>query len=340
MSRSSWFESETPLDHDMVVDDNGVIHVVVGNEHPLDTLHVYPKYEPTLEKTLWCNRITCYRRIPSYYEVLHIYSKSKKLVREYYDPKYGTSIIGLKTTSIRKVFHAWERLKKIITSPKSYLETVLVELVDDLRGIGIPTISLGVTGSILIGIHNDRVSDIDLVVYGEAEALRAVEALEAVLEPLSGKYLHEWVENHSRAYSLPRELVEKYYAVWRRGLYKGRVTSIIYVNPQVRIDNYYSEIHYYLGPARLIVNVEPYQVSSLFYPSRARARVVEVEHGKRVNDDIIIISYESLYSKPLFQGGRMIVEGALYNVKGVDEYIELLVGVREHRGFIRILKPL
>lgn len=340
MSRSPWLKGEAPLDHDMVVDHNGVIHVVVGSRHPPGTLYVYPKYEPTLEKTLWCNHITCYRRIPLYYEVLHIYSKSRGLVGEYYDPKYGTSIIGLKTTSIRRILYAREKLKKIIASPKSYLETLLVELVDDIRSIGISTTSLGVTGSILAGIHNDHVSDIDLIVYGEAEALRAVEALEAILEPLSGRYLHEWIENHSRAYNLPRELVEKYYAVWRRGLYKDRIVSITYVNPQAGVDNYYSEIYYYLGPARIIVDVEPHQALSLFYPSMTRARVVEVEHGEEVGGEVVIVSYESLYSKPLFQGGRIVVEGALYHVKGINEHVELLVGVREHRGFIRVLEHL
>jgi len=339
MPGSSWLQSETPLDHDLLVDRNGNIHVVVGNNHPPGMVYAYPKYVPTNKKTPWCNHITCYERIPLHYEVMHIYLRARGLVEESYDPKYGTNIIGLKRTDIVRTLNARRRLRDLIASPKTLLEILLVELVDELRSLGIRLSDVGVTGSILAGIHNDEISDIDLVIYGEDNTLRMLEVVSSVLKPLTGTYMSEWVKNHSKAYKLPREIVEKYYAIWRRGLYKNRVVSLIYVDDKSisELYNYYSEIYYYLGALRAIVEVDPHQITSLYYPLKTRARVVSIEKGLRISDELVIVSYESLYSKPLYLGGKLLVEGALYKVKGPHERLELLIGVREHRGFIKPL---
>ncbi len=95
-----------------------------------------------------------------------------------------------------------------------------------------------------------------------------------------------------------------------------------------------------MGPTRLIVQVEPSQPTSVLYPSKARAIVVSVEKGAKITEgtETIIVSYESLYTKPLFHGGRLLVEGALYHVKGLKNRYEVLVGVVEHRGFIVTLE--
>lgn len=339
MSRSPWLQGETPLDHDLLVNRNGNIYVVVGNNHPPNVVYAYPKYVPTNRKTLWCNRITCYERIPLHYEVMHIYLRARGLVEEFYDPKYNTNIIGLKKTDIARILYARERIRELLASPKTPLEILLVELVDELRSLGIRLSDIGVTGSILAGIHNDEISDIDLVVYGEDSTLGMLEAASLVLKPLTGTYMSEWVENHSRAYRLPREIVRKYYAVWRRGLYKNRVVSLIYVDDKSTNEsyNYYSEIYYRLGTLRAVVEVYPHQVTSLYYPLKAKARIISIEKGLKIGNELVVVSYESLYSKPLYLGGKLLVEGALYKVKGLHERLELLIGVREHRGFIKPL---
>ncbi len=336
MPRSPRIQSQTPIDHDMIVSKDGVIYVVVGNNHPPGFTYAYPKYKPTTRKTPWCNRITCYERIPLQYEVLHIYHRSMGLVDIYHDPKYSSRIIGLKNSRIKHILNAKARLKEIISSPKTILETILVELVDEIRSLGVNTSSLGITGSILANIHNDKLSDIDLVVYGKENALRIIEDCKNILKPLRGKLLEEWIRNHSKAYNLPKDIIEKYYTLWRRGIYQDRVVSIVYVDDEAENNNYFSEIYYYLGPSKLVVLVEPGQVESVFYPSRAKALVLDVEKGYRIDkgSEVTIVSYESLYSKPLFSGGKLLVEGALYMVKGSKERYELLVGVAEHRGFI------
>ncbi len=335
MPRSPRIQSQTPIDHDMIVSKDGVIYVVVGNNHPQDFIYAYPKYKPVNKLTPWCNIITCYERIPSYYEALHIYNKSINLVEEYNDPKYSTKIIGLKRNNITKILSAKKRLWEIISSPKTQLEILLLDLIDNIISIGIHTESLGITGSLLAKIHNDKLSDIDLVVYGIDNAIKMVESWNNILKPLKGKHLEEWIINHSKAYNLPPSIVSKYYAGWRRGLFKNRIVSLIYVNPNDIEHKYPSKIYRYQGPVRITAYVEPKQSTSIIYPAKVQAKVVEVHRGPTSIKglEVTILSYEALYSKPLYLGGKLLVEGALYFEVDNGGY-EILVGVKEHRGFI------
>ncbi|MEM3949021.1 MAG: hypothetical protein QXM76_05450, partial [Zestosphaera sp.] len=48
------------LDHDLVVDVEDNIYVVVGNRHPPGLITAYVKYAPTSNPTLWRGRFTYY----------------------------------------------------------------------------------------------------------------------------------------------------------------------------------------------------------------------------------------------------------------------------------------
>ncbi len=337
MPGSTWLHSAHPRDHDLVEDRDHVIYVVVGNEHPIDSILGYPKYIPVREKTPWKRRNKYFLRLPTCYEVSHIYEKAMVKPSQVYDPRYGTMVLGVKKTNVIKHYRPDERLREIVSSPKDALEANVVGIVYQLNRLGIPTRSLGVTGSILLGIHSIEVSDIDLIVYGCREAFNLIEALEkeplTMIKPLNGETFSKWVKCHSKAYGLPEKLVKKYYAVWRRLIYCGREVSITYVDPQPQ-EWYYSRVYTYLGPAKIIAYVEPWQCRSVYYPSRTLATIERIDRGPRIiSREIEIVSYESLYTKPLVYGGRLVVEGALYR-SSFGEY-RLLIGVREHRGYIK-----
>ncbi len=339
MPGSTWLHSTYPRDHDLVEDRDHVIYVVVGNEHPIDSILGYPKYIPVEEKTPWKRRNRYLLRLPTCYEVNHIYEEAMVKPSQVYDPRYGTMVLGVKKNNVIKHYRPDERLREIISSPKDPLETDVVGIIYQLNRLGVPARSLGVTGSILLGIHNLEISDIDLVIYGCREAFNLVEALEkeppAQVKPLTSEAFYKWVECHSKAYRLPENLVREYYAVWRRLVYRGREVSLIYVDPKPR-EWYYSRVYTYLGPAKIIVHVEPWQCGSIYYPSKTLATIERIEKGPRITSrEIEIVSYESLYTKPLVYGGRLIVEGALY--KDTWGTNQVLVGVREHRGYIKPL---
>ncbi len=339
MSRSPWIENTYPRDHDLVEDKNHIIYVVVGNEHPIDSILGYPKYIPVEEKTPWKRRTKYFLRLPTCYEVNHIYEKAAITPSQVYDPKYGVMVLGVKKTNIIRHYKPHEKLEEILSSPRDNLEADVVGIIYQLNKLGIPTRSLGVTGSILLGIHNIEFSDIDLVVYGCREAFNLVENLEGsknrLLEPLRGEALSKWVKCHSRAYRLPENIVKEYYAIWRRLVYRRREVSLVYVDPEPR-EWYYSRVYTYLGPAKIIVYVEPWQCRSIYYPSTTTALIEKIVKGPEIpSRELEIVSYESLYTKPLVYGGRLVVEGALYK-SSFGEY-RLLVGVREHRGYIKLL---
>lgn len=336
MPGSLWIHGANPRDHDLVEDKDHVIYVVVGNEHPMDSILGYPKYIPVKKRTPWRRRNQYFLRIPTCYEVNHIYEKAVTRSNQVFDPKYGAMVLGVKRKNVIKYYEPHRRLMEILASPKDILEADVVEIIYHLNRLGLPTKSLGITGSVLLGIHNSDISDIDLIVYGCREAFNLIENLEKrksiPFKPLTGKMFSNWIKCHSISYGLPKSLVKEYYAIWRRLTYYEREVSLIYVDPQPQ-EWYYRQVYTYLGPAKVRVYVEPWQCKSIYYPSKTLATVEEVLKGPTIPiREVEIVSYESLYTKPLVYGGELIVEGALYR-DTMDEY-RLLVGVREHRGYI------
>ncbi len=337
MSRSAWIHGANPRDHDLVEDKDHVIYAVVGNEHPIDSILGYPKYVPVKEKTPWRRRNQYFLRLPTCYEVNHVYERARIRPSQIYDPRYGATVLGVKRRNIIKHYEPHKRLIEILASPKDSLEADVVGIVYQLNRLGVSTQSLGVTGSILLGMHNVEVSDIDLIVYGCHEAFNLIENLgkeeNTPFKPLTSEAFSKWVKCHSKTYGLPESLVKEYYAVWRRLIYRGREVSLIYVDPRPQ-EWYYGRVYTYLGPAKIIVYVEPWQCKSVYYPSRTHATIEGIDKGPGITSrEIEIVSYESLYTKPLVYGGRLVVEGALYR-SSFGEY-QLLVGVREHRGYVK-----
>jgi len=222
------------LDHHMVVDKEDVVYVVVGNEHPPGMVLAYPKYKPTYTRTLWCGKRGCYKRLLREYSVEEVVRVAEKIMR--YDPVYGGVLNPyLPISQVKKVLDPRERLRKLFTKTEDYLELEALEAaltISECSGVNIEKI--GLTGSLLLAVHNIRVSDIDLVVYGCRESLNVVETLNEggcdFISPLKLSSLSEWLSNYPGNYNEAIQAVT-YYRKWRRFQYRGREVSLIYVNP-------------------------------------------------------------------------------------------------------------
>lgn len=133
---------------------------------------------------------------------------------------------------VRKYYLPEQRLQEILDAPRDPLEEEVRAFVYEIIACtGIRGEDLGVTGSILLGIHNPGFSDIDLLVYGLENALKVRAALKegrsARIGPVTGEALEEWCASVVKHFPLSYEEA-RYFAGrrWNYGFFKGRYFSI------------------------------------------------------------------------------------------------------------------
>lgn len=305
--------------------------VVVGCMHSYSLVVGYVKYCPSSNKTLWCESSGCYERVVREYHASIVRSSTPWMS---YSPCYDSVIPVIPVSEIVKIYNPLDRVKEVMSKPRDPLEIHALELIKELLLItGIREI--GITGSILVGIHNPRYSDIDLIVYGFRDAVKVVEAITEnpdLFRTFNDARLREWVLRVSRVTGLPLHVPAKLYRAWRRGLYRDREYSIAYSSDiEKSLDNCSSWKT--LGVLGARVLLEP-TVYALDYPSRGYIAKWIYEKGVEPRGDpSYILSFESLYTPLFYEGGWARVKGLLQHNPLTGEY-RILVGVYEEKTYV------
>jgi len=168
-----------------VESSNGLLFAVKGLVHPPDAVVAYLRYAPDPEGER--NRgETRYRRF-------YHFKQQEELLRKecpaclFWDPVFGAWLQGVPKDRIRLVYDPSWKLAELRRSEfLDELEERVVEfaaLISE-RG-GVPESSVGVSGSVLVGLHSPA-SDVDLVVYGTQHCRGIHTALQELLdEPTS-----------------------------------------------------------------------------------------------------------------------------------------------------------
>jgi predicted nucleotidyltransferase len=101
----------------------------------------------------------------------------------YYSPALDAHLHGVPLTDIYRHHRPRRRLREVLTAvERDPLENVLVGLLEKFAAAGLPPDSLGVTGSLLLGVQKAG-SDIDLVVYGR----KPFSIARRIIERLTGR---------------------------------------------------------------------------------------------------------------------------------------------------------
>jgi len=338
-------------DRDYFEDVNGFIFSVIGNVHPTDRVISYLKYVPSdIKGSIWRKGDVIYKRILKYYSASYventIHDFLKKHTPDYvvYDEVLGLEMIEVPHNSVSKHYIPEERIKEILLNPKDELEKLLADLVNIiLSHTGISKGSCGVTGSILLKIHNVEKSDIDLTIYGIKNSRRVRHFLYEILNNsdlgfsrLYGDILDDYARRLSLIHPLTFEEAKRYYLeIWNRGLYKGRFFSIHPVLTEDEIPERYGDrIFRSMGLIKIKARIID-DTYSMFMPAIYYIDDVEVVSGPKVDDIIEICSYEGLYSDIAHKDDEIIAYGKLEKVldkKRGKEYYRVLIGSFEAGG--------
>ena len=322
------------LDKYYLKDIFGNIHVVIGNRHPISGYISYVKYIPTNKKSIWYKNGIYYQRMVKQYlpEEVH-----KSYIYKIPDPWSDSLIPFTPKSIINEIYNPIKKLHEIICKPQDILEEEVLDLAKWIRSqANIPWNCIGVTGSILPGIHNPLISDIDLVVYGSICGWKVIEALnyeDKVVKRFNSSRLLEWSNRLSKRYGISIRHVIALYRLWRRGiLYTGREFSIAYSGDKPK--SFCGDKWLTIGFGRIKAYVIP-SLHSLDYPIESHIEKYNViEQTVTRNVDIsIALSYETFFMPALIEEGWRIIDGIIqYNpYQGIGR---IVVGVKERLGYI------
>jgi len=150
----------------------GLIFTVKGLVHPSHRLIAYLRFMPDPEGDRKRGSVF-YRRVYRFEEQREILQRRFPIYIGY-DPVFGFEVQGVPRQYAQKIYDPCFRLAEILEKgAKDPLEENALAFANLLKvAAGVPMSSLGVSGSVLVGLHRAG-SDIDLAVYGDGES-RAV----------------------------------------------------------------------------------------------------------------------------------------------------------------------
>ena len=296
------------MDRDLVIDSEGRIYTVVGNSHPAGYVYAYLKYIPG-EGGPWRG----YRRVLRSYGIRNVLALDQEYVL---DPRYGVTFPALRRSMIRKHLLPEDKAFQILRRPEDELEERAAQI---LSVIG--STEVGITGSLLVGIHHS-LSDVDVLVYGCKRALEVMEGFNGFEED------REWLSEGRLTYGIddPTPL----YSKSRRGKFNGVKYSVNFVsytpyNPPGLCEK--------KGEQVVRTWIQGGDCRSLFNPAIVDLYQVKVLGGAKVKPEVLV-TFEGVYSTLLFRGGEFQVKGMAMEC---DSENIMVLGDREVGGWIKVL---
>jgi predicted nucleotidyltransferase len=316
-----------PKDRDFLRTQEGMFFCVTGYLHPPDRYTAYLKYSPVREGK-WRDAETAYRREMPYYHVRNVQATLGYLEAHYPHYVHYCPVRDIRFSMVphRYVTHYYvpeERLQEIIVGPEDSLEEEVKALVGYLEEVaGIPSKGLGITGSILTGLHNPAFSDIDLLVYGAANAFSLRDQIREdrvpLFRPPGPAHVEAWCERIGERFRLSlEEAMALARRRWNYGFFGRRYVSIHATRTDDEITEVYGDrIYSSQGPAEIEAVISDSQ-ESLFLPAVYRVQDVRVLGGgptaRQVSE---IVAYEGLYCDVADAGEAVRAYGKLESVNG------------------------
>jgi len=163
----------------------GLIFTIKGLVHPPHRLIAYLRFMPDAEGDRKRGSIV-YRRVYRFEEQWEIL-QSRFPIYIAYDPIFGLKVQGVPEQYAQRIYDPCFRLAEILEKgAKDPLEENSLAFANLLKGAaGVPMSSLGVSGSVLVGLHRPG-SDVDLAVYGDRESRAVHGALWRLLDSGQG----------------------------------------------------------------------------------------------------------------------------------------------------------
>ncbi len=335
-------------DRDFLQTNEGLFFCVVGPLHPLERIISYIKYVPS-KSGLWGREEKKFSRILQEYTIPNLLKTFSYLEFNYphylfYSPVDKITLAAVPRRNIKEHFKPEKKLAHLRQA--SQLDSLQQKLVRFARFLeetsGVSEESFGVTGSLLLNIHQPNFSDLDVTIYGVKNSWLLRKSLienrnsTMPMKRLEGKTLKEWCIKKARQYPLsPMEASRIYERKWNLGVFEDTWVSIHPVKLDSEVTKEYGKETYNPCGQVTIRAIVRDNIDSLFLPSVYELEEVNILKGPHLGKVTKLVSYESLYDS-LAEGGETIqAKGKLEQVmeKGTgQEYYRVLIGSPGGKG--------
>jgi predicted nucleotidyltransferase len=263
----------------------------------------------------------------------------------YHSPVDNITITAVPRQNIEVHFMPEQKLAQLRSA--SQLDSLQDKLIRFTRFLeetsGVPSESFGVTGSLLLNIHQPAFSDLDVTVSGIKNSwtlrnfITEGSLSETSTRRLDGESLEAWCAKKAKQYPLtPEEALAIYERKWNLGFFEDTWYSIHPVKLESEVTERYGQKTYYPCDQVTIRAVVWDNTDSLFLPAVYHLKDVEVLEGSPLGQIKEVVSYESLYDSLAENGETIVAKGKLERV--VDskttnsKYYRVLVGSPEGKG--------
>jgi uncharacterized protein len=251
-------------------------------------------------------------------------------------------MMGVPLEKVEKILRPSERLKEIINdpTPDKILQKVIkiAETFHELTDI--PYHHLGISGSILPGLYDPIVSDIDFVVYGLDNHRKAMDAFSIIkydenspLKAIKENYWIKLYEKRVKDSSLSYEEF-KWYEERKnnRGTVDGTLFDILATRDWIEIQGSFGEETYQpIGTVELEATVSN-ALAAFDNPAIYQVEDVKILEGQQFAPSEVA-SYTHTYAGQAIEGERIIAKGKLEKVSGRNTNYRLMIGTtRESIG--------
>lgn len=306
----------------LALDKEYNIYVVIGMPPLPGTVYAYLKYRLCSIDTPWRQRITglrfC-RRIRVYTPRTIVHSTPRLVL----DPRFNVNVPILGLDEIYVLIDPRKSLIDMINHPTNQMQYKLVNIVNEILSSGVRLNDLGITGSIPLGIAHPR-SDIDLLSYGERQAVLLYEWMKGKKRYISKETLQSFIERYK-----PDEKTISLLLSTRTRIKLGNAEVSI-IMAQDTLWGPGKRIACGIDPEKIVVvnqhrkrvrlHIESRQPNALTYPPC----VVSM-------DGDTVLSFDHLLSTILYEGG--IYDAHVIEVQTNEGNRIFLLGVRERTRF-------
>lgn len=337
---------EMYLDRDFLKTPEGFLFCVVGCVHPRDRALAYLKYVPSKEGQ-WASKDGRYRRTMQAYTMPALLGSIENLRLHFPQYVFNSKVMGIQMSAVPRKhitvhYSPSTKLGQLSRSKsRDRLEDRVVRLVRKLsEASGIEKESFGITGSVLLGIHSQEFSDMDIVVYGHSNAQSAQKVLQTFLssedpliKPLRDRPLKEMILRWTQSHQISVECA-KWFAKrkWNRGIFADRRFSILPVRSPREVSERYGEEYYSSEGILEGVATIADATNSCFLPS---SYVLEHVEPSSLTQIRYLVSYDSFHSGIFQKGDAVRFRGKLEKVlsrEGIELCRRVLIGSPEAHG--------
>jgi uncharacterized protein len=338
--------TDKPGDREFFQTIDGMFFCVTGYLHPPDRYTAYLKYSPD-PKGKWKQGKIAYRRELPYYHVRNVSKTLDFLEAQYpdyvtYCPVRGIRFSLIPRHCVDRYFNPRQCLTRILVDPRDPLEKEVCNLVGEIAGCsGVRPDNFGITGSILIGLHNQNWSDIDLLVYGRKNSGAVRRTLAAGdsdgIRKADVEQRKQWCKRVSERFSLTFEEAWGFsLRRWNYGFFQNRYFSIHPVRTDSEITEDYGDHRYRsIGVSRIRAAVHSID-DSMFLPATYGVHQVQVLEGSPEGAEIReIVSYEGLFCDVVDAGRKIEARGKIETVDGRPWRMVIGAAGKNGVGFIK-----